>query len=48
MVADSRAEPYRAFRSLSEAQAVPDGLVVMEGDYGGQIYLTWPGFTRQM
>jgi hypothetical protein len=42
MVADSRGESYRAFRSLSEAQAVPDGLVVMEGDYGGQIYLTCP------
>jgi hypothetical protein len=29
-------------RSLAEAQATSDGVVVFEGDYGGQIYLTCP------
>jgi len=42
MVSDSRGEAYRAFRTLVEAQEVSDGVVVMEGDYGGQIYLTCP------
>ena len=42
MVLDSRGEEYRAFRTLAEAQEVSDGVVVMEGDYGGQIYLTCP------
>jgi len=42
MVSDSRGEAYRAFRTLAEAQEVSDGVVVMEGDYGGQIYLTCP------
>ena len=42
MVSDSRGEAYRAFRTLAEAQGVSDGVVVMEGDYGGQIYLTCP------
>src|SRR5438552_11511903 len=42
MVADARGPPYQALRSLGEAQAALDGVVVMEGDYGGQIYLTCP------
>lgn len=42
MVADAQGQPYSALRSLGEAQAAPDGVVVLEGDYGGQIYLTCP------
>ncbi len=39
MVADAAGQPYRAFRTLVEAQADPEGIVVFEGDDGGQIYL---------
>lgn len=38
LVASSHDDEYLAFRSLSEAQAAPEGVVVFEGDYGGQIY----------
>ena len=30
------------FHSLEEAREASDGVVIMEGDYGGQIYLTCP------
>ena len=33
---------YRPLRSLAEAQQVPDGRVIFEGDSGGQVYLTCP------
>lgn len=33
---------YRAYSSLEEARGDPDAAVVMEGDYGGSIYLTCP------
>ena len=42
MIADAHGEPYHAFRTLLDAQEAADGLVVMEGDYAGQIYLTCP------
>jgi hypothetical protein len=42
LMADARSEPYEALRSLAAAQSVEDGVVVMEGDYGGQIYLVCP------
>jgi hypothetical protein len=29
-------------RSLAEARAVPDGVVILEGDWGGQIYVVAP------
>jgi hypothetical protein len=38
LAADAAGRPYRALRSLAEAQAVDDGVVVLEGDLGGQIY----------
>ena len=38
LVASSHDDEYVAFRSLVEAQAASDGVVVFEGDYGGQIY----------
>ena len=30
---------YVAFETLSEAKADPEGVVILEGDYGGQIYV---------
>ena len=39
MMADAEGAPYRALRSLAEAKSAPDGVVVLEGDYGGQIYV---------
>jgi len=34
--------PYRPLSSLAAARDVPDGVVILEGDYGGQIYLVAP------
>jgi len=42
MVADAAGHDYRALRTLAEAQADPAGVVVFEGDDGGQIYLVCP------
>ena len=42
MIADSDGSSYRAFLSLAEAKAAPDGVVVFEADDGGQIYLVVP------
>jgi hypothetical protein len=39
MMADSHGASYRALKLFVEAKADPNGVVVMEGDYGGQIYL---------
>ena len=39
MVADSDGRQYRAYTSLVEAQDDPEGVVVLEGDDGGQIYV---------
>jgi len=33
---------YRAYRSLEAAREDPDTAVVMEGDWGGSVYLTCP------
>jgi hypothetical protein len=38
LIASSNGDEYTAFRTLAEAKADPDGIVVFEGDYGGQIY----------
>jgi len=42
MIADARGTPYHGLTSLQEAQAHPDGVVILEGDDGGQISLTCP------
>lgn len=42
MMAESQGQPYRAFRTLAEAQATPVAAVSIEGDYGGQIFATCP------
>ena len=42
LIAESRGESYRPLRTLAEAKAVQDGVVVFEGDDGGQIYAVVP------
>jgi len=42
MVADSHDGRYEAVESLDAAKATIDAVIVMEGDYGGSIYLTCP------
>ncbi len=42
LVADANEEPYEAFSSLAAAREVADAVVVLEGDYGGQIYVVAP------
>ena len=34
--------PFQPLGSLAAARDVPDGVVILEGDYGGQIYLVAP------
>lgn len=41
MMAESQGQTYRSYVSLAEAVA-NRGVVVLQGDYGGQIYLTCP------
>jgi hypothetical protein len=41
ILADAAGEPYSALQSLEEAKRAA-AVVVMEGDYGGSIYLTCP------
>ena len=40
MFSDAHGGDYVALRSLDEARQVPDGVVVLEGDWGGEIYAT--------
>jgi hypothetical protein len=42
MVAEAHGDRYEAIKSLHAAKATADAAVVMEGDYGGSIYLTCP------
>jgi hypothetical protein len=42
MVSDSTGIPYQALHSLDEAKTFADGIVVLEGDDGGQIYVVCP------
>ena len=39
LIAQADGEEHIAYRSLREAKADANGIVVFEGDYGGQIYL---------
>jgi TPR repeat protein len=34
--------PFLPLRTFAEAVAAPDGVIIAEGDYGGQIYFTCP------
>jgi len=42
LMAEATGASYQALESLAEAQAAPDGVVILEGDDGGQVYLTVP------
>lgn len=42
ILSDAHQQPYHPLRTLAEAQSYPDGAVIFEGDYGGQIYATCP------
>lgn len=42
VLADAHGGRYEAIKSFNEAKATADAAVVMEGDYGGSIYLTCP------
>jgi len=42
MLADAHGGSYVAYASRDEAAADPDAAMVMEGDYGGQIFLACP------
>jgi hypothetical protein len=39
LMAEAESVDHRGFASLSDAQRDPDGVVVLEGDDGGQIYV---------
>ena len=39
LMALAEGRPYVAFASLAETKADPDGVVILEGDDGGQIYV---------
>ena len=38
MMADAGQSPYLPLHSLEEAKAAPDGVAILQGDDGGQIY----------
>lgn len=42
LVSEAAGTTYEALPSLAEARKVTDASVVMEGDYGGQIYVVAP------
>jgi hypothetical protein len=42
MVSDAQDVPYYPLRSLDEAKSFSDGVVILEGDDGGQIYVVCP------
>jgi hypothetical protein len=42
ILAEASGAEYRPLRSLAEAQQVPDGRVILDGDWGGQVYLSCP------
>ena len=39
LVSNAHSVPYYALHSLEEAKSLPDGVVILEGDDGGQIYV---------
>lgn len=42
MHAESHGQPYQALHTLEEAKSFPEGVVILEGDEGGQIYVVVP------
>jgi len=47
MMADAEGISYTAFKTLSEAQLEPEGVVILEGDDGGQIFVVCPAHKVQ-
>jgi hypothetical protein len=41
-MSDDTPPSFQPLGSLVEARQVPDGVVILEGDYGGQIYVVAP------
>ena len=42
VIAEAHGAQYEAFRNLEEARAANGAYLIMEGDWGGQIYLVCP------
>jgi hypothetical protein len=42
MIADAAGQQYQALGSLAESRTFADAIVVLEGDWGGQIYVVAP------
>jgi hypothetical protein len=42
LISDAREIPYHPLHTLEEAKSFSDGVVILEGDDGGQIYLVCP------
>lgn len=42
MIAESKGTAHVFYKSLAEVQQDPDGVVILQGDDGGTIYLTCP------
>ncbi len=42
VMAVKKGEEYKPQRNLEEAKATPESYIIMEGDWGGQIYITCP------
>ena len=41
-VSDAHGLPYHPLRSMAEARSFSDGVVILEGDDGGQVYVVCP------
>lgn len=39
LIAEASGETYTSYKSLEEAKVDPNGVAILEGDYGGQIYV---------
>ena len=42
MTAEAKGSAYTSFKSLAEAQSHPEGVLVLEGDDGGQVFVVCP------
>lgn len=42
MIADAQGTPFHPLRALDEAQQHDDGVAILQGDWGGQIYAVIP------
>jgi len=42
MMSDAHGTPYQPLRSLDDARSCDDGVAILQGDWGGQIYAVIP------